>query len=770
MKTAYRDTIGSAERQGTTRISEREELPLNLRKALVAYYGTDILLSPPQEQGLTAGIAKRNGRDFLISAPTNSGKTLLSIFRMFTSALSGGKRCVYVAPLKALAEEKAHEFRSIAHELKKLGERVVKVVVTTGDYQLSRDFLGSPPPKQGEIVICTPERLDIMLRNPDSHDWARAVDTYIFDEFHLIGETKRGPTLETVVTRLMLLSEWPAFMFLSATLGNPQKLLDWLSHTGRRVELIDSAYRFPELERRLVMCEDVHESLRNELKEVMADGKRLALVFVATRDAASKLVGEWKVAHPQHEFAAFHAGLGTGERNRLLVEIRAGKIKAVAATTSLKMGVNFPVTDVVIRDPVLRGKGATLPLSAADISQMVGRAGRGEVRGRGAVLLGCPDEVATRRDQMASGVVEELRPRMFARNTSWRTKDKKSSNMVDPIRGIVLSQIVVRGRAKPADVESFLQHSFSGVCHGLKTAEVVSAFGFLAQNHLIKHVEGMEGTYESRGLGKTIAYSGLSPESGCVLAGMMRALLGLQAAQKKSGKSSEDLVGRLTSLDFLFLAVCAYECRDYWLKISDRQALEEVQTYIEALPVDEKPLFNRWREESSKDYPTRRLLATLRVDADVESPGEARLVFDRIMATAILLHRHTVGESLGSLARRYSHSKRQIHEGDLESGLKYTVVWVLGCLAQICNPDKAYQMKRVQMRLLDLIEDVSLGSQMGKLMNIEGIGRRTVEKLIESGFNKVEDVSKLVPNQFVEMGVRKEQMEAMHKWLKRKNR
>lgn len=770
MKTVYRDTIGSAERQGTTRISEREELPLNLRKALVAYYGNDILLSPPQEHGLNAGIAKRNGRDFLISAPTNSGKTLLAIFRIFTSALRGERRCVYVAPLKALAEEKALEFRAIAHELKQLGEKSVKVVVTTGDYQLSRDFLGSPPPKQGEIVICTPERLDVMLRNPDAHDWARAVDTFVFDEFHLIGETKRGPTLETVVTRLMLLSEWPAFMFLSATLGNPQKLLDWLSHTGRRVELIDSAYRFPELERRLVMCEDVHESLSNELKEVMDDEKRLALVFVSTRHAASKLAFEWKASYPEHEFAAFHAGLGTGERNRLLVEIRSGRIKAVAATTSLKMGVNFPVTDVVIRDPVLRGKGATLPLSAADVSQMVGRAGRGEVRGRAAVLLGSLEEAETRRDQLASGAVEELRPRMFARNPSWRSKDKQASNLVDPIRGIVLSQIVVRGKAKPADVEEFLRHSFSGFCNGLKTSEVASAFAYLAQNHLIQPVEGMEGTYESRGLGKTVAYSGLSPESGSVLAGMMRALLGLQVAQKKGGKASEDLVGRLTSLDFLFLSVCAYECRDYWLKVSDRQALEEVQTYIEALPVDEKPLFNRWRAEDSKDYPTRRLLATLRVDADAEKSGEARFAFDRIMATAILLHRHAVGESLGSLAHHYSHGKRQIHEGDLESGLKYIVIWVLGCLAQICNPDKAYQMKRVQMRLLDLIEDISLGSQMGKLMNIEGIGRRTVEKLIESGFNKVEDVSKLAPSQFIEMGVRKEQMEAMHKWLKRKNR
>ena len=99
----YEDVVGSDSREGTTTLSERGELKESLRKALVEFYGRDILLSPPQEEALDAGIADRNGQDFLISAPTNSGKTLISLFRIFTSALAGERRCVYVAPLKALA-------------------------------------------------------------------------------------------------------------------------------------------------------------------------------------------------------------------------------------------------------------------------------------------------------------------------------------------------------------------------------------------------------------------------------------------------------------------------------------------------------------------------------------------------------------------------------------------------------------------------------------------------------------------------------------------
>lgn len=770
MKTFYQDTIGAPQRQGTTRVGDREELPENLRKALVAYYGGDILLSPPQERGLDAGVARRNGRDYLISAPTNSGKTLLAIFRIFTSVLAGERRCVYVAPLKALAEEKAVEFRAIADELKRLGERAIKVVVTTGDYQLSRDFLGSPPPKQGEIVICTPERLDVMLRNPESHDWARAVDTYVFDEFHLIGERKRGPCVETLVTRLMLLSDWPSMMFLSATVGSPEKVLAWLSHTGRKVELLHSDYRFPELERRLVLCEDTHATLSHEMEQVLADPARLALVFVATRYEANRLCGEWKQEFPQHDFAAFHAGLGSGERNRLLVEIRAGRIKAVAATTSLKMGVNFPVTDVLVRDPVLRGRGGTFPLSASDIFQMTGRAGRGEIKGRAVIFSKSSEDASSRREQLISGASEELRPRMFRKSSYRRPKQAPSGAEVDPINGIVLSQVVVRGKANPSDVEEFLQHSFSGHCHGLQGFEVSQSFDFLLRNHLIQPVDGMEGTFEPRGLGRTIAYSGLSPESGCVLAGMIRALLKLQRTQKDAGKPAEDLIGRLTSLDFLFLTVSAFECRDYWLKASDEIALNEVETYVEGLPLDEKPLFNRWRDEDSAQYSTKRLLTTLRVDFAPDKPGDARLTFLRAMATAIMLHRHAKGESLSSLSHRYSHARRQIHEGDLESGMKYTATWVLGCLAQICDPEKAYDMKRVKMRILDLIEDVSLGSEIGKLVNVDGIGRRSAEKLLDAGFSNPQQLLGVTDERLLASGLKAPQVTALQQWLKRRSR
>jgi len=750
--------------------AERGELRESLRTALIAYFGRDILLSPPQEEALEAGIAERSGEDFLISAPTNSGKTLISLFRIFTSALAGERRCVYVVPLKALAEEKVAEFRAIAESLHRVGEKMIKISVTTGDYQLTRDFLGSPPPAQGEIIICTPERLEVMLRNPENHEWARAVDTFVFDEFHILGDSTRGPAMETLLTRLLLLSDWPSMIFLSATIGNPEKVVQWLSHTGRKVRYLHSSYRFPKLVRQVALCESADDALDGLMVEIVEDRSRSVLVFVSTRSEANKLAQRWRDIHAGCEFAAFHAGLGSGERNALMVRIREGAIKGVAATTSLKMGVNFPVTDVIIRDPVLRGKGHTFPLSSSDISQMMGRAGRGEIPGRGIVFSHEEEEACNRKDQLSSGFIDDLRPRLAPKKASWSRRSVAEGFEIRPITGIVLTQFIVHGRAWPEEIEEFLRHTFSAQFGGLDPSEVRSSVDFLARNHLIEPVDGMEGAFQARPLGRTIALCGLSPESGCILAGMIRALIKLQKNAKEAGRGSEDLIARLTPLDFLFLAVSAHECRDYWLKKSDHDAVGAVQEYIEKLPLDQKPLFNRWRKEKCDKNPSGRLLATLKVEFDIKVDGDAEEIFGRMMATAILLHRHAKGESLLSLSASYSHSRRQIHEGDLESGLKFTATWMLSCLAQICDPDKAYDMGRTQLKILDLLEDVSLGSEMGKLTNLAGIGAQSVKKLISSGITDIKTLHGCSDDALMSAGLTRKQTKTIKNWLGRRIR
>lgn len=89
---------------------------------------------------------------------------------------------------------------------------------------------------------------------------------------------------------------------------------------------------------------------------------------------------------------------------------------------------------------------------------------------------------------------------------------------------------------------------------------------------------------------------------------------------------------------------------------------------------------------------------------------------------------------------------------------------------QICDPDKAYSMKRVKMRVLELIEDVSLGSQLGKLMSLDGVGVRSVQKLVQSGINDLTQLKSSPDSELIEMGLRNDQIATIRKWLSRKNR
>ncbi len=766
----YEDTIGAPQRMGQSYLSSREELSIELREALIKYFGKDVLLSPPQERALDAGVAGRNGSDFLITAPTNSGKTLISIFRIFTAALCGQRRCVYVAPLKALAEEKAIEFRAITQYLKTPDGKPIQITVTTGDYQISRDFLGSAPPEEGEIVICTPERLEVMLRNPENHEWARAVDTFVFDEFHLLGDVTRGGAVETLVTRILVSCEWTSLVLLSATIGDPAQLLGWLSHTGRKFLHLQSEYRFPELRRRICLTEDIHGCLEDWISVLCSDPTRSALVFVSTRSESSVLAQAWQTKYPNLKFAAFHAGLTTGERNRILVEARNGGFKAIATTSSLKMGVNFPVTDVLIRDSMLRSKVGTFPLSASDVFQMMGRAGRGEVPGGACLLVADKEQAVERRNHFESGFIEELKPRLLPRKISRNRDSLKVGYSIRPINALTLTQIVVLGRASIEEVSEFTKHTFSAFVGGLEGGQIPEAFDFLLQNHLIEPIEGTAGLYKPRALGRTVSLCGISPESGAILAGMLRALIKLQKKEMEKTGKKEDLINRLTDLDLLFLASSAFECRDHWLKKSDLPALGEVQSYIESLPFEGKPLFNRWRDEESPINPTRRLLSSLKVDLANQANGTAGDCFARIMGTAILLHRHAKGESTSALSARYSSNKRRLHEGDFESGLKFTITWVLSCLSQLCDPEKAYDMKGLKMKILGLIEDVSMGSEMGKLTNLPGIGLGTVRKLMASGVQSMETLRTARDADFQRVGLTQNQVSTICKWVRAKQR
>lgn len=759
--TVFSRSVGARSRQGESRLSEREELPSLLRKTLVEQYGFDPVLSPPQEEALMKGVAEKGGVDYLVSAPTNSGKTLIAIFRIFTAALNGGQRSVFVVPLKALAEEKLIEFSEIATRIKTEGGPEIKISITTGDYRLTEDFLGSPPPESGEIVICTPERLEVMLRNPENQDWARAVGTYVLDEFHLLGDRTRGKAMELLVTRILAFCPWSCILSLSATIGGIDQISTWLTHSGRSLELIQSDYRFPRLDQAVIQVVDTEEFILESAGEVAGDPSRSLLVFVGTKDGTRSLAEKIRVRVGESiRVGFFHAGIPALDRKAKALELRQGSCRIMVTTTSLKMGVNFPVTDVIIRDQWLRGRTGTSRLSYGDILQMMGRAGRGELPGRATLLCRTEEESQHYSDLFEKDEVEGLKPQLVKEKPSWR-QTREVRGEVDPLNGVVLTEVARQKETRLSLIDDFLKHTYSASAGAIATGDLKPNISFLQRSKLIYPVESAENQWGATKLGRTIVYSGLSPESGAMLAGLLRALINLAEKERETTGLSTDYLRKLTNLDFLFLAVASFEARDGWLSIPTENEIEHIQEYLEALPLEEKPLMNRWRSENSVKHPTRRLLTSLKIPFEAEVPKSAELEFNRVMRTALLLHQHSKGENLGSLAERFTRGRSKIHEGNLESGLKYTTMWVLSCLSQICDPRKCYKLEKLKLRIIDLLNDLAFGSTIGKLLNISGVGRRTVETLLRSGIDSMELLERQTVDSLKNIPLGKKQLKAI---------
>tara|TARA_Y100000310_G_C20661024_1_gene804805 strand:+ start:542 stop:1204 length:663 start_codon:yes stop_codon:yes gene_type:complete len=179
-------------------------------------------LRPAQEKAIKQGLLER--KNLLVCTPTASGKTLIAELAALKSIIEGGGKAIYIVPLKALASEKFKEF-------KKKYEGMVKVALSIGDVDSSDSYL-----VDYDLIITTSEKLDSLIRR--HAPWLSLISTIIIDEIHLLNDPGRGPTLEILITILMQLLKKSQIIGLSATIGNPKELAEWL-----KAELVEDDWR-----------------------------------------------------------------------------------------------------------------------------------------------------------------------------------------------------------------------------------------------------------------------------------------------------------------------------------------------------------------------------------------------------------------------------------------------------------------------------------------------------------------------------------------------
>ena len=169
------------------------------------------ILRPVQKKSIQKGIL--DGRSLLICTPTASGKTLCGELAFTRSIMESIGKAIYIVPLKALASEKYKDFKA--------KYPFFKTALSIGDMDKSDSYLAGY-----DLIICTSEKLDSLIRHHTP--WIKDVKTVVIDEIHLINDPGRGPTLEILITLLKEILPEIQIIGLSATIGNPKELSEWL--------------------------------------------------------------------------------------------------------------------------------------------------------------------------------------------------------------------------------------------------------------------------------------------------------------------------------------------------------------------------------------------------------------------------------------------------------------------------------------------------------------------------------------------------------------
>lgn len=345
--------------------------------------------NPAQKAVIESGYLEDKS-NYIISIPTASGKTVLGILPALKTILNGGK-AIYAAPLLSIQNEKVKEFKAFEEHGIKVGKH----------------------PSNSDLSIMVFESFDALTRF--SWNVLREVDTLIIDEFHMIGEYSRGPTLESAITRAKIINPSLRIIALSATLKNIDEIEQWLD--GKTVE---HDYRPVPLNKEVLDAEMFNTKNKNDvivkIVEKAIEDNSQALSFVSTRrfteslatyvakkidkkttkeqkqkfkQVADKLLEVpkkkgslptttcLKLAEAAEKGVVFHhAGLFNEQKEIIEDEFRKGNILMITATPSLMYGVNLPSKYVVIRDHTRWTSNGPASIPVFDYEQMSGRAGR----------------------------------------------------------------------------------------------------------------------------------------------------------------------------------------------------------------------------------------------------------------------------------------------------------------------------------------------------------------------------------------------------------
>jgi len=185
---------------------------------------------PPQRHTLAkAGLLGSSRRAVVVSLPTSSGKTMIAQFRILQALNqfdSENGWVVYLAPTKALVNQIT---RRIRKDFEPLGIGVEQVSPALEVDGFEMDLLKeSNPQDQFKVLVTTPEKLDLMLRQGWEEKIGRPLTLVVVDEAHNIQDKNRGLKLELLLANINKECENAQFLLLTPFIPNAKDIAFWL--------------------------------------------------------------------------------------------------------------------------------------------------------------------------------------------------------------------------------------------------------------------------------------------------------------------------------------------------------------------------------------------------------------------------------------------------------------------------------------------------------------------------------------------------------------
>ncbi|MBI4017790.1 MAG: DEAD/DEAH box helicase, partial [Candidatus Aenigmarchaeota archaeon] len=348
------------------------------------------------------------GNDVLVIAPTGIGKTesaMLPIFSMWASTAPAPISILYITPLRALN-------RDLFKRLQWWCERIdADIAVRHGDTsQYERSKQSEFP---AHLFVTTPETLQAMLTAPKLRAALKNLKWVVVDEVHELVESKRGTQLSVALARLRKLAGNFQVVGLSATIGSPERVAEFLGPKTRIVNAVASK----AIELHIVSPTPVLEdkaladklfispetvSRLHTIKDLVTKHKS-SLIFTNTRESAEVLSSRLSKMEKTWTHDIHHSSLSRDVRIKAEDSLKAESIKALVCTSSLELGIDVGSIDLVIQH--------TSPRQVSKLVQRVGRSGHriGE-KSKGVIVASDADDILESAVIARRALAGELEP------------------------------------------------------------------------------------------------------------------------------------------------------------------------------------------------------------------------------------------------------------------------------------------------------------------------------------------------------------------------